>query len=311
MPIEHVLTDIDNVHNLAARYNVPWEDIVSYNGLEYPYTLTSIEAYRKLYASGYLKITRALATTEVTIYAGSTFMTETDSQGIQKVYEMVEDLYMPAGTYTGYAFVRCTLYGTFGNTIQNTIILRGNVRSSLGPFLSELTVTNEQPFTNGTDAKVRITGQTLLIPTPDDVIDGAHAQYNADNYLNQLGGEDLAVDVDGEIRDDGLGDLGSVIGVDNIAQAIRNRLMCRRGGLPKHPEYGSDLHTLIGKAQLPYINSLVSVYINEALLSDDRIASVSVDRVRISGTVIYVDLTVKIVDSDQALTLQDMVLSFE
>lgn len=310
MAIEHILTDVDNVRSLAAQYGVSWEDIVQYNGLEYPYTLTELEAYRELYASGYLTIKRALSTTAVTIYAGSTFTTEVDAQGIQKVYEMVEDLTLPAGVDTGYAFVRCTLFGSFGNTIQNTIILKGNVKSSLGQFLSELTITNERPFTNGTDALVRITGQPILIPSSEDLAGTIQKQVNANNYLNQLGGEDLALDEDGDLTDDGLGDLGSVIGVDNIAQSIRHRLMTRKGSLPKHPEYGSDLHSLIGRANLPYIDNLIEVYIHDALSTDDRFSQITVNRVAIEGTTIQIDITVNVAKSSQSLTLTALEIGF-
>lgn len=310
MAIEYTLTDVDTLRGLGNRYNVDWKTIADFNGLEYPYTLTSRDALHELYASGYLLITRALYTTPVTLFAGSLFATEVDAQGIRKVYQLVDDLDMVAGEASAYGFVRCTEYGTYGNTIQDTIVRPQQVLSSLGDYLSPLTVTNPEPIANGADAKVRITGQTVLIPTDEDLSGEIKQQVHLDNYINQVGGEDLELLLDGDISDDGMGDLGSVIGVENIAQAIRHRLMTPRGSLLKHPDYGSDIHSLIGRGYLPYINSLIEVYIHDALRSDDRFRDVVVHSIAISGTTITVEISVYVVQADQHMTTGLMDLTY-
>lgn len=293
MAIEHILSDADTIQGLGVTYNVPWETIVEYNSLEYPYTLTSLAAYQELYASGYIMVTRALYTSALTFYAGSTFATDVDSQGIQRTYALVEDTVIPAGVPTGYLYVRCTNFGSFGNTIPNSITQAVSVNTNLGLYVSNLVVTNQLALTNGTDATVRITGQAVYIPTSEDD-DTLVVASSAENYITKLGGEDYALTADGDLTDDGYGDIGSVAGMDNIQQSVNHRLTTRRGSITQHPEYGSRLHELIGKAQAPYIKNLLELDVHETLLYDDRITEVTVNSITIVGTALYIDLSVTV-----------------
>lgn len=292
MAIEHILSDADTIQGIGVKYNVPWNTIVDYNSLEYPYTLTSLQAYNELYASGYITVTRALYASALTFYAGSTFLTEVDAQGIQRAYELVENTTIPAGADTGYLYVRCTNFGTFGNTIPNSVILPGKLNTSLGANVSALVITNQQAFANGTDATVRVTGQPIYIPTSEDT--SAVVAINADSYITKLGGEDLMLSPDGDLLDDGFGDLGSAVGMENIQQSVNHRLTTRRGSITQHPSYGSRLHELIGMAQAPYVKKLLELDVHETLLYDDRITGVSVNSIEIVGTSLYIDLDVTV-----------------
>lgn len=293
MATEHVLTDADTIHGLAVKYNTDWQRIVEYNGLEYPYTLTNIQAYKSLYAGGYVKVSRELFTSALVIYKGSTFTTELDGQGIQKVYEVVEDTTIPAGSAHGYVYVRCTIYGTFGNCIAGAISRLGQVSTSLGQYVSITSVVNEHPITSGADAKVLTTGQVIFIPSVEDPSEGTIVN-DATVFLNTLGGTDLAIAEDGDLTDNGYGDLGGVIGIDNIIQSCKVRLMTRRGSITQHPHFGSGLHHLIGRAQAPYIRKLMELDIYETLADDDRINGVQVNSVDIRGTTVYVNITIKV-----------------
>jgi len=75
---------------------------------------------------------------------------------------------------------------------------------------------------------------------------------------------------------DGGGDLATVTGRANLAQAIVNRLCTRRGELARlgHPEYGSRLHTLIGERNVTRARGLAEIYIRESLGAEPRIAQI-------------------------------------
>lgn len=294
MAIEHILTDIDTVHNLAYRYNVPWTTIVTYNSLEYPYIVDSKDAYNLLYASGYLKVTRALFTSALTFYKGSQFATKIDNQGIRKIYELVQDTTIPAGDASGYLLVRCVNFGTFGNAIAEVINQPHKLNTSLGEFISALIITNEQPFTNGTDATVKITGQAIFIPTSEEDTDEVVTTSNINNYLNELGGEDFSLTLDGDLSDDGFGDIATAVGLENIKQSVMHRLMTERGSLAHRAEYGTGLALLIGRAQAPYITKLMELDIEESLSYDDRISAVVFNAVDIVGTSVYTDISLTI-----------------
>ncbi|MCP4217248.1 MAG: GPW/gp25 family protein [bacterium] len=71
-------------------------------------------------------------------------------------------------------------------------------------------------------------------------------------------------------------DLAPVTGVENIIQALVNRLKTHKGELTKlgHPEYGSRHHELIGELNSDTNRCLLKLYILEALSHESRIEEV-------------------------------------
>jgi phage baseplate assembly protein W len=294
MAIEHVITDADTIQSLAVRYFNDvnrWKDIVDYNGLEYPYIVTDRLEIDKLSSSGYILLTREMSTSDLTIYAGSTVGTRLDNQGIQKIYAVSEDTVIRAGESSGYVYVRCVVPGGFGNTVANSITEVIDLKTSLGQYLGPVTITNPAPFDNGVNAIVRVTGEAIYIPLNEDA---SSTINNVDTFLNILGGSDLALDDDLCLTDDGFGDVGVKIGLDNITQAVKHRLMTEAGSLPQHVEYGTRIPELIGNAQLPYINKLIEFDIREALAYEDRVTNVVVSSITTDGTSVWVDLNLEI-----------------
>ncbi len=81
----------------------------------------------------------------------------------------------------------------------------------------------------------------------------------------------MAIDV-GDIR----GDLSLRDGLDNIAQAVQNRLLTRKGEISKlgHESYGSDLYKLIGEPNSWKAKARAELYIREALRNERRIEQI-------------------------------------
>lgn len=73
------------------------------------------------------------------------------------------------------------------------------------------------------------------------------------------------------------GDLQTVSGRANLAQAIINRLLTRKGELSRlgHPNYGSRLYQLTGELNNNRIRGLAEIYIRESLAQERRIEEVS------------------------------------
>ena len=71
-------------------------------------------------------------------------------------------------------------------------------------------------------------------------------------------------------------DLGIAVGVDNLTQAIANRLKTRRGELAPlgHPDYGSRHHELLGEPNVERTRNLVKLYVLQALRDEPRIEKV-------------------------------------
>jgi len=85
---------------------------------------------------------------------------------------------------------------------------------------------------------------------------------------------------DGDLTDvrgrAGRRDLRVADSLDNVTQAIVNRLKTRRGELAPlgHPDYGSRHHELIGEPNVARTRNLVKLYILQALRHEPRIEKV-------------------------------------
>ena len=97
--------------------------------------------------------------------------------------------------------------------------------------------------------------------------------YGSDLQLDRRQIEYICSDRQGVELGYARGDLVLVSGKDNIAQAIINRLLTRRGELAGlgHPDYGSRLFQLIGEPQNARSQALAELYIRECLAQDPRI----------------------------------------
>ncbi len=97
-------------------------------------------------------------------------------------------------------------------------------------------------------------------------------------------GKDLKIkfdtDKDGfQVSDLGIsrtGDLDTVRDVDTVIQAIRNRLVTRRGELTElgHPEYGSLLETVIGEPNVEDTHRVIETLVRDSLQQESRIENI-------------------------------------
>ena len=85
----------------------------------------------------------------------------------------------------------------------------------------------------------------------------------------KLKGDELGLDLSVKLS----GDLELVEGGYNLAQAIINRLMTRRGELAElgHPNYGSTLYQLIGEPNNERTRELIKMAVKECVVQDPRV----------------------------------------
>jgi len=127
---------------------------------------------------------------------------------------------------------------------------------------------------------VLLTGQLIKVPSAS----GQVRTTDADLVFER----DVQLTDAGDIVADG-GDFGLVSGLDNLRQALRNRLETDRGELVFHPAYGSLLRRIIGTVNGPTAALLASSYTKAALLSDSRVRRVTSAKARVSGDVVAVE----------------------
>lgn len=72
------------------------------------------------------------------------------------------------------------------------------------------------------------------------------------------------------------GDIALRDGLENIAQAIQNRLFTRKGEMDKlgHTSYGSDLYKLIGEPNDWKARARAELYIRDALKNENRLEEI-------------------------------------
>lgn len=135
--------------------------------------------------------------------------------------------------------------------------------------------------------RVLFAGQTIQIPSPSPAPSGV-----ADPTVF---GTDIAL-VNGQITDDGAGDLLTVSGPANLDQAVRNRLETRPGELVFHQAYGNRIYALLGGGVTPAALQLGASFAAAAIGADPRVASVERPMATAIGDVIEIKAVAVTVD---------------
>jgi len=86
-----------------------------------------------------------------------------------------------------------------------------------------------------------------------------------------LYGADLFIDKDGDIKLTPQDEFKIVQGIDTLTQAINTRLKSILAELSLHPNYGSELKTVIGNKSVISILSIVKQFVRKTLLQEPRI----------------------------------------
>jgi phage baseplate assembly protein W len=111
---------------------------------------------------------------------------------------------------------------------------------------------------------------------------------------------------------DGLGqayDLLVAEGIDNLTQAIANRLKTRKGELTDlgHPDYGSRHHEMIGEPNVDRTRNLIKLYVLQALRDEPRIERVLSATVRAEHTPprdsVRIELSLRVIGQPAPLNL--------
>ena len=112
-----------------------------------------------------------------------------------------------------------------------------------------------------------------------DAFDPAQMGTDLRLVYRQSGGFFEDADVFAARRDGGVPgsqDLATTDGVENLTQAIANRLKTRKGELRAlgHPSYGSRHHELMGEPNVERTRNLIKLYVLQALRREPRIEKV-------------------------------------
>lgn len=293
MAIEHKIMSTDTLRTLAQFYlnnSNLWQSIADFNGLNYPYIVDDDRDRKNLvHGNGYVLMKRTNFRTARTVRSGWQLVTTIDVfSGQVKIFEVTEDVVFPEGVAEAYVHIRAKVQGVYGNLPENTSLKASNGFDANGFQLEACTTI--QHFSGGQDVRVLTIGEYIYIPqeTQETIY------TDRERVIAFVGEEDLALDKDGDLYVDSVGDIASVKGADNIVQAINHRLMTERGSLKLHPKYGSNIHYLIGQEQSVYRLKMIELDIYETLSYEDRITDLTVHQVDVVGTIVYITTTFRL-----------------
>ena len=116
--------------------------------------------------------------------------------------------------------------------------------------------------------KVLGTGATLFVPSTS----GATPTLTSNAIVAQEQfGADIQISPNGQLLFDN-GDFAVVSGAPNLTQALTNRMLTKQGTLLMHPQYGTILMRLLGKANKQLLAMAAITDATQSALSDPRIA---------------------------------------
>lgn len=127
---------------------------------------------------------------------------------------------------------------------------------------------------NNTTSRVVGTGQTILIPYDsqnESIVKSSNMDIN-DPFL--FLGSDILLDSNGGLSVDGNGDISNVAGLNNLGQALYNRMRTYLGELNYHPVYGNPLLDYIGTLNGPNLALMSNHRIIASIIQDPRVDAV-------------------------------------
>lgn len=161
---------------------------------------------------------------------------------------------------------------------------------------------------------VATVGQAILIPT-NDMQTGVIRNANRRDLENLTFGRDLDIfsyttgnvvplETIGELINDENNDLKTSDGLKNLSQALIIRLGTPVGALPLHPDFGSNIMRYIGKKGDKDALIKVKLEVQEAILSDERVAGVGNVSVTAENGVVDIHADVQPIDPYGIFTLR-------
>lgn len=154
--------------------------------------------------------------------------------------------------------------------------------------------------------KVLGVGDTLLIP--DDLASPLTQRIDTavtDDELTIVLGTDLRVLESGDLQEAASsGDWRTLAGLVNLRQALRHRLLTRKGELAYHPEYGSNLEAHLGQPLDELRLARIRLEVVQTLLQDPRIRAVTQIQVEGDAQAVTIQALCQVITLTDPLAIQ-------
>jgi phage baseplate assembly protein W len=266
--------------------------IVEYNNLDYPFITDDLDLPTKVKSTGVVLFTRTSSVGTLFIPAGTRVALPATATTPEREYVTPASATIADGAISVATDVECTVPGPFGNFKSGlSMVLKESA-------LAGVSVVSVSGFTGGRTLQVRRPGDVLLIPTEGQSVVVAEERREVEMYRS-----DLSLSADGDFEIDLSGDLKVVSGVDNLNQALAERIATPLGFYATVPSYGSIIPSITGRRNVPFWTDLLKLEVESTLLSDPRVSRVDNIDIRVDGDSVFVTAKVVGIASDQAQTL--------
>ena len=156
---------------------------------------------------------------------------------------------------------------------------------------------------SGNDALVP--GDTIYIPLKSNTVNSSDSNFNANiigkNPLKDPYGQDIKINSSGSMEISESGDFNTVTGIENVKQAINNRLKTEEGAMLKQTSFG--LAATTGSSWNDVVEKYLRMSLKMTLLKDPRISSVNGVTFYFSDGVLYVSMNIELVGYDNIIPL--------
>jgi len=274
-----------SVESLSLQYTGTadnWQQIVALNNLIFPY------------------ITDNIVTALGTPFANTTLLQSSVSSGNTLILGNVQGLeqnckiLLTSGTtqqiFTVQAIAPVSL--ALATALINTwdsFTLGGQV-TTVEPIVNTFNsaFTTVQTFqSNINQGNILTTGDTILVPIANSANTSVVSNSLSDPLLY---GTDIQISTQGTLQVTN-GDLGTVSGVTNVAQAVLNRFNTPLKSLVEHPSYGSILDLFVGLGNSANNAFIAKANATQTLLADPRIATAKVTNIVLNSDTLEIDVT--------------------
>jgi phage baseplate assembly protein W len=153
-----------------------------------------------------------------------------------------------------------------------------------------------QPDRTGVGADVRVTGETIFLPS-DAVVAAGESAFTPDDV--ELFGRDIEFTEDGVLRLSPDGDLVAVGGVDNLVQALRTAVGTVQGELVLHPDYGVERLLTVGVEGTRANTIMAGMEVARSVLRDPRVVAVRDIGLSFDDTVARAGMRVEVIGPGQ------------
>ncbi len=290
---------IQSIGGLDINVAQVWQQVVTLNGLEYPYIAPNVSFQSDFRATVNINI---YGTPGTSVPSGTLVGTQQIASPEDViVFNVLQTVIIAAnGMVTVQA--EATRAGSYANVNAFSIVQVVNIAGQTITIVGVDRVENAVAAAGGRIIRVLRPGQKLKVPVPQSTAVSETVVSRTETVEQDLFGNDIFLDEEGDFQSDGKGDISTVKGIENMKVALIDRLTTEQGELTKHPDYGAPIARIIGEPGDQNALTVARLELKSTLLQDPRIKGVDNLSLKKTDDALNVDMNLRLIDETTRAT---------